>query len=98
MLATFGLERLESSLGLGDGHPAQPPGLRAQTTQAPRPSDAPQAVFVPARMPPRPLPHRGHAVFNGMAALLDEPGLPTRVCRREPANPQFQPTPQANTV
>ncbi len=91
MMATFGLERLESSLGLDDRNPTEAGRFTAHT------SPAPQAMVVPARSP-RTLAHRGHAVLNGMATLHDEPGLPTRVCRREPANPQFQPTPQANTV
>ncbi len=98
MLATFGLERLESSLTTVDrtdeidqlvaqaatnvDRAAHPPGS-LNPSWAPRPANA----------------HlHGHATFTGLAALEDEPGLPTRVCRRESGNPQFQPTPHGNPV
>ncbi len=98
MLATFGLERLESSLGTDDrtdeidelvAH--TPPNLDRAAHPAP--------VLTPSWAPRVANAHlHGHAAFTGLAALDDEPGLPTRVCRRETGNPQFQPTRHANPV
>jgi hypothetical protein len=98
MLATFGLERLESSLGTDD-RTDEIDALVAQTP--PNVDRATAAPSVPTRAgaPRVSNAHlHGHATFTGLAALEDEPGLPTRVCRREPGNPQFQPTRHANPV
>jgi hypothetical protein len=97
MLATFGLERLESGLGLADGGPSEASTPAARAVPASHLADTPQARGVPTRSP-RTLGQRGHVVFNSVAGLQGEPGLPTRVRRHEPANPQFQPTPHPNPV
>jgi hypothetical protein len=98
MLATFGLERLEASLATDDRTDeidelvAQtPPNVdrAAHATPPATPSWAPRTANAHLH---------GHAAFTGLAALDDEPGLPTMVCRRETANPQFQPTRHANPV
>lgn len=93
MLGTFGLEKLESALGDGDDSDAIDK-LVAQTphrVERPTPQGAVAGVSWSSRT--------GSAgTFTGLAALDSEPGLPTRVCRREAANPQFQPTRHANPV
>lgn len=93
MLATFGLERLESGITdksadtadslakfIAAAAPASAGGKRALA----RPADPVFATAVPLRTIYRPLD--------------DEPGLPTRRYERANANPQFQATPQANRV
>ena len=93
MLGTFGLERVESALGNRDD------------------TDAIDELV--AQIPPkveRPTQHAGRAAppwssrltpdgsFPGLATLDSEPRLPTRLCRHETANPQFQATRHANSV
>lgn len=96
MLVTFGLERLEA--GLGSNNTTDEPGdLVAQSpVQVDRVGHQPAPP--PLSRDTRTTDLQGRIAFAGLAALDDEPGLPTRVCRREPANPQFQPSRHANRV
>jgi hypothetical protein len=90
MLATFGLERLESVLV----RDADPESDVAEFLQQAALRDGPR----PARngVPPRP---RERAEPAGtLPTRLAETGLPTRVYTPQLANPQFQPTPHPNRV
>lgn len=93
MLGTFGLERLESALGGGATADAIDELVAQTPARADRP--APRVAVAAAAWSSRVAPH---STFTGLAALDAEPGLPTRVCRREATNPQFQPTRHANPV
>lgn len=83
MLATFGLERLESSL------------CRDTVTAADvadfleRAAPVKPAAAVEARPEP---------IATPLIGFDDEPGLPTRIYRPSGANPQFQETRHANRV
>jgi len=98
MLATFGLERLESSLCFG----AQSDEIDDLVAQCPPKADRPPhsaVVRAPSwtRCQDDAHPHALLA-FAGLSPLDDEPRLPTRVCGHETENPQFQPTRHANPV
>ncbi|MET0700584.1 MAG: hypothetical protein ABWY93_13050 [Mycobacterium sp.] len=93
MLATFGLERLES--GITDKS-ADDAATLAKFIAASAP--APE-------IRQRALARRAAPVFPTVPPLRttyrpldDEPGLPTRRYGRAEANPSFQATPQANRV
>jgi hypothetical protein len=89
MLATFGLERLES--GITDDTTDEVAKLIEAA--APRP-DADRR-FIRRADPEFPSVPPLRTTFK---ALDDEPGLPTRRYGRADANPQFQATPHANRV
>jgi hypothetical protein len=93
MLATFGLERLESGI----------------TDKAADDADSLSKFIAAAAPQPeaqkRALARRAAPVFPTVPPLRttyrpldDEPGLPTRRYGRADANPQFRATPQANRV
>jgi hypothetical protein len=84
MLATFGLERLESSLCSGANSDRIDDLVAQCSPKADRPSHSPVV--------------HAHLTFAGLSPLDDEPRLPTRVCGPETENPQFQPTRHANPV
>ena len=97
MLATFGLERLES-------------GLRRDTVSATDVAkflEQAEAVDVDTlardgmsraldRLNQR--LHERESTSNGVSAALSSPGLPTRVYVHHRVNPEFQPTRHANRV
>ena len=90
MLAPIGLGRVESRLEAGaeDGNPID--GLLASPAPAPAPARRPPSVVAPG--------DTIHPSFTGLAALCDEPGLPTRLFRYESANPQFSQICHTNRV
>ena len=96
MVATFGLERLESALETRD--PDENPFVGLVLHTAP-PVDRVQRPVPTA-------PHSDHnadrvhvgAAPSGLAVFDDEPGLPTRLCGHDVGNPQFPPTRHANPV
>lgn len=95
MVATFGLERLEAALeAAAEDDPIADLVLQIPPTavRAHKPVPAaPQLAGTGAGLHP-------HAGLSGLAVFGDEPGLPTRLCHRDAANPQFQPTRHANPV
>ncbi|MFN8228232.1 MAG: hypothetical protein U0R18_16105 [Mycobacterium sp.] len=95
MLGTFGLERVENALGF-HGDPDAIDQLVALTPpKVDRPRD--QIARPAPTLPPLPS-WSSSGGFTGLAALDTEPGLPTRVCQHETANPQFRATRHANPV
>ncbi|MBI3212775.1 MAG: hypothetical protein HYZ38_03065 [Mycobacterium sp.] len=86
MLATFGLQRLES--GLVTGSDTEDAFAELVLATPPRVDRAPRAAVAAASFVPS----------SSLPVLDNEPGLPTRLCRREVANPQFQATRHANPV
>jgi hypothetical protein len=95
MLATFGLERLESALESGDED--DDPIAELVVYTPPRVERAHRADHPPHIGHLTPPPH-SCAALSGLAAFSDEPGLPTRMHRHDAGNPQFPPTRQANPV
>lgn len=100
MFGTVGLQRLESLLQ-GD----RPTGTDLVTRIERLARAAREAALEAARehTAPLPLPFRNiadsaHRLQPVAPALIDEPGLPTRLCARAEANPLFQPTGSANPV
>jgi len=93
MLATFGLERLETGMTASDTDDEIAELILANPPRAEKPAPVPVA-----RIAHSDADLHGYSAFAPLAALSNEPGLPTRVCRREAANPQFQPTRHANPV
>lgn len=97
MVATFGLERLETALSTGE----QPDEIDEWVAQTPPNIERPTPVPAPVTgsWASR---HRSyladHCTFTGLPTLELEPGLPTRLRRSESGNPQFQPTRHANPV
>jgi hypothetical protein len=90
MLATFGLERLESGLTRDSGTASEV----AKLLQHARVAD----VTAPPRDgPPRRLTERD-AANDPLPTRLAPPSLPTRVYFEHSPNPQFQPTRHANRV
>lgn len=90
MLATFGLQRLESALVRDDDSASD---VVEMLQQAALREGARQARSGAAA---RPRPHAEPA--GTLPTRLAEAGLPTRVYTSQLVNPQFQPTPQANRV
>jgi hypothetical protein len=90
MLATFGLERLESALVRDPGNEAEV----AEFLQQAALRDAPR----PARNGAAPRPRERAEPAGTLPTRLAEVGLPTRVYTPQLANPQFQPTQHANRV
>lgn len=96
MLATFGLDRLEASLEPAAVSPTELDELlehaKAESVRRPpRPEPQPVAAFQ------EPLPLR-ETCHDSYAAAQSASGLPTRVYIPHRANPQFQPTRQADRV
>lgn len=100
MFGAVGLQRLESLLQ-GDRPTAA--DFVARIEQLAR--VAREAAREAAREHTAPLPLPFKNLAGSMprsepvsAGLIDEPGLPTRLCARAEANPLFQPTGSANPV
>ena len=89
MLATFGLERLES--GITDDTNAEV----AKLIEAAAPRPDVDRRFTRRADPDFPSVPPLRTAFS---TLDDEPGLPTRRYGRADANPQFRATPHANRV
>ena len=98
MLATFGLERLESSLGNVD-RTDEIDELVAQTPTECGPGRASGAGAESVVGPAAANAHlHGHATFTGLAALEDEPGLPTGCADANRAIRSFSRLRHANPV
>ncbi|MFN8101531.1 MAG: hypothetical protein U0Q20_08005 [Mycobacterium sp.] len=96
MLGTFGLERVESALGRHDDTDAIDELVAHTPSKVDRPPQ--QAARAALSSPSWSSRLMSNDSFAGLAALNSEPGLPTRLCRHETANPQFQATRHANPV
>jgi hypothetical protein len=96
MLATFGLERLESGITNNSADSASSPDSIAKFIEAaaPRPE---LGKRVPVRRPDPDFP-TVPPLRTTFGTLDDEPGLPTRHYGCAEANPQFQTAPHANRV
>ncbi|WP_167097083.1 hypothetical protein [Mycobacterium sp. DL592] len=86
MLATFGLQRLESGL-----HTERPGAEEVEELLK-------QAEEARKQAPPRPAPEEPRPVDVRYLLDADEPGLPTRSYAHARPNPQFHRTPYANRV
>jgi hypothetical protein len=109
MLATFGLERIESGLNQDTVtatdvaeflEQAQPDEVGTLAREG-----MPEALecLHRRRSEGNEIPWRKGSAFDRRAdahfgVVLDEPGLPTRINRHARANPQFQPPRHANRV
>ena len=92
MLGTFGLERVENALGFHRDTDA----IDELVALTPPKVDRPQDRIARANLASPSWSSDGG--FTGLAALDAEPGLPTRLCRHDTANPQFRATRHANPV
>jgi hypothetical protein len=90
MLATFGLEKLES--GLVTDTPADDLTELIEMSEARAEHNGRVCRRADPDFPAMP------ALRSRLGALDDEPGLPTRRYPRRSANPQFQPSRHANRV
>ncbi len=97
MLATFGLERLESGL---TNESAESAKELAKLIEAATPSADSTGRPVPRlRNPDFPSVPPLRTTFGTVGVSIDdEPGLPTRRYAHANANPQFRATPHANRV
>lgn len=93
MLATFGLDRLEASLG----EDATPDDDVAELIEQAKVESVRRPITVPDLGPPGTLPHR-EAPYDSYPSAESGAGLPTRVYVHQRSNPQFQPTRQADRV
>lgn len=96
MLGTFGLERVESALEREDDTDAIDELVAHTPPKVDRPTQ--HAARVALSSPSWSSRVTSDGSCTGLAALDYEPGLPTRLCRHETANPQFQATRHANRV
>jgi len=90
MLATFGLERLESALVRDCVSPSEVEEFLQQA--------APNNIGRAARADAARRRSERAEPAGTLPTRLVEVGLPTRVYAPQLANPQFQPTPHANRV
>ena len=93
MLATFGLDRIEARLA-DDAEPEDDLTALLELVKAEAPR---RPLTAPDAGPPGTLPHR-EVRCDPYAVAQSEAYLPTRVYVHHSANPQFQPTRQADRV
>ena len=97
MLATFGLERLESGLSR-DTVTATDVAEFLQQAEADDVNTLARDGMTQALECLHRRHHDSDATISAPTASTDMPGLPTRIYHHHPSNPQFQPTRHANRV